>query len=141
MKLTDRNYHELALSAQRAANRAYAPYSRFRVGSGVLTEIGIFTGANIENASYAASLCAERVALSAAKHAGALHIHAIAVACIDAATENLGQLMPCGICRQWMAELAPSATILVCGPTKIHKFSVTELLPHPFILNPEPTAE
>lgn len=119
--------------ARNAAHSAYAPYSRFRVGAAVLAIGGTYTGTNVENASSGLSLCAERVALSVAVAGGERIIRAIAVACIDAKPDGAqGELMPCGACRQWMAELAPEALVLVSGVEKA--FAVGELMPTPFCL-------
>lgn len=115
-----------------AAEQAYAPYSKFRVGAAVLTAGGtVYRGANIENASFGLSLCAERVALAAAYAAGERAIVAIAVACVDAPQDApLAQRMPCGACRQWMLELAPDAEVYVLGGKRA--FGVAELLPMGF---------
>ena len=99
---------DLLAAARQASNQAYAPYSHFRVGAAVRAGDAVFTGANIENASYGLTICAERTALFAAILAQAGPIAEIALACVDAppdAPPNL--LMPCGACRQVMAEFAP----------------------------------
>ena len=126
--------HSALLGAARAAAAgAYAPYSHFRVGAAVETTKGIFTGANVENASYGLCLCAERTALAAAVTAGAREILTIAVACIDApADATAGERMPCGACRQWIVELAPKAVVLVDGVGRV--FTAAELLPAAFSL-------
>lgn len=124
----------LLRKARSSAERAYAPYSNFSVGAAVLGKSGsIYRGANIENASYGLSVCAERVALSAAVMAGEEQIIAIAVACIDAPPDSpLEERVPCGACRQWMQELAPDAEILVTGEQR--SFRLKDFLPHPFRL-------
>jgi len=123
----------LCARAQETALHAYAPYSRFRVGAAVSGRHGIYVGANVENASYGLAICAERVALATAIAAGDNNIRAVAVACIDAdPTRDLEEFVPCGACRQWLVELAPSAQIIVCGKDKI--FSIHDLLPIPFRL-------
>ena len=121
------------MAARMAAENAHCPYSHFRVGAAVETRERIFCGANVENASYGLTLCAERAALATAIAAGATAIQAIAIACIDAAKE-LGDAgrMPCGACRQWMAELAPDAVIHIDGID--WTYTVSELLPNPFKL-------
>lgn len=103
----------LLTAAWTARTRAYAPYSRFAVGAAVLTREGsIFLGANVENASYGLTLCAERAALSRALQEGCRlgDITAIAVVA-DAPTVPT----PCGACRQWLAELAPDAVVYCAG--------------------------
>jgi cytidine deaminase len=125
---------ELIRAAEQAARSAYAPYSRFRVGAAVLDEQGnIYPGANIENASYGLTICAERVALFRAVLSGSRQISAIALACVDAdASAPLGTMMPCGACRQVMAEFGdPNTSVFVKGAGD---FSLSELLPNPFRL-------
>ena len=117
--------------ARAVASRAYAPYSRFRVGAAVRDAQGtIHVGCNVENASYGLTVCAERNAIFAAVGAGAEKpFQAIAVACIDA---REGGCSPCGACRQVIAEhLDPNAPIYVDG---LGQFSLAELLPHAFTL-------
>jgi cytidine deaminase len=124
-------------SARSAAERAHAPYSGFRVGAAVLGAAGVHTAANVENASYGLSLCAERAALSRALAEGdGEGIRAIAVACVDAAPDSpLGEVMPCGACRQWLAELAPEADVHVASADGgVRTVSVDDLLPHAFVL-------
>ena len=122
---------ELIHKATSIAEAAYAPYSKFRVGSAVLGQAGIYAGANVENASWGLSLCAERSALSAAVAAGDREIRAIAVACIDADPSGpVTGLMPCGACRQWIAELAPDATVLIAN--REEEYSTDDLLPSAF---------
>jgi len=135
--MIDPEFKELLQSAEQAAQLAYAPYSHYRVGAAVLTEKGIFTGANIENASSNLGICAERVAISHARMHGATQITKIAVCCRDATQENgkvlnCSETMPCGGCRQWLLELAPDALLMSNGSDEV--FKVTELLPHGFTL-------
>lgn len=130
---------ELLAVAAKAATRAYAPYSKFNVGAAVLTEKGIFPGANIENASTNLGICAERVAIAHARMNGCTTIIGIAVSCINAPMDNDGYIdprltMPCGACRQWMAELAPDAWLVTNGSDKV--YTMPELLPQPFTLTP-----
>lgn len=127
----------LLKAARKAAALAYAPYSRFRVGAAVLTDGGIYVGANIENASTVLGICAERVALAHARMNGHTRIHGIAVCCPDAAENEGGRpdpaaCMPCGACRQWMAELAPDAWIVTSGSDRV--YGIQDLLPLPFEL-------
>ena len=123
----------LARHAVDAARAAYAPYSRFRVGAAVLAGGDIFTGCNIENASYGLCICAERVAVFKAVAAGHRRLEGVAVACIDApGTGNLAELMPCGACRQVLAEFGwPDLPVEVVGAGV---FTLANLLPSPFTL-------
>ncbi len=106
-------------AAERAAENAYAPYSNFRVGAAILTEDGkIFTGCNIEHASYGVTCCAERVALFSAVAAGARKFSAIAV------THT-----PCGICRQALSEFGDMDVITPAGTNRLSR-----LLPEAFTL-------
>src|SRR5215510_4794954 len=103
-------YKQLMAAAKLAAKNAYAPYSKFSVGSAVLTDKDkVFTGANVENASFSLTNCAERVALQNAIAGGAKKITAIAV------WTKKGGAFPCGACRQVILELAPEADIIVNG--------------------------
>jgi cytidine deaminase len=123
----------LLAAAREAAATAYAPYSRFRVGAAVLADGRIWRGSNVENASYGLALCAERVALFNAVSAGARAVAAVAVACVDAAPgAPPAARMPCGACRQVMAEfLAPGTPVLVDG---VGELTLADLLPQPFRL-------
>jgi cytidine deaminase len=128
---------ELLTVAAKAATRAYAPYSKFSVGAAVLTENGIFPGANIENASANLGICAERVAIAHARMNGCNSIIGIAVSCVNAPVDGEGHIdprltMPCGACRQWMAELAPDAWLVTNGSDRV--YTMLELLPQPFTL-------
>jgi cytidine deaminase len=126
--------------ARQAARRAYCPYSRFHVGAALLTDNGrFFTGANVENASYGLTLCAERTAIFAAAAAGARAVRALAVTCPDAPADTpAGYRMPCGACRQVIAEFAtPEIVVFVDG---VADFGLADLLPSPFTLGPATTA-
>lgn len=116
-----------------AAERAYVPYSRFRVGAAVEADGQTYAGCNVENASYGLTVCAERVALFTAVAAGHRRVARIAVTCVDAGPEiGEGGRMPCGACRQVMAELmGPDGEVLVDG---VRTFRVSELLPSAFTL-------
>src|SRR6185436_8824964 len=106
-KLIQKIFKE-AVHAQR---KAYAPYSKFYVGSAVLTESGeIYSGANVENASYGGTICAERFAIGKAINAGQEEIRAIAVV-----TPTKKGASPCGICLQFLSEFASPETIVIVG--------------------------
>jgi cytidine deaminase len=127
----------LVALAREAAQRAYCPYSHFRVGAAVLAGSTVYVGVNIEISSYGLTLCAERSALAAALSAGAGPITHIAVACIDTPLDTpLSGRTPCGACRQWIADLAPQAIILIDGAEQ--NFSINDLLPHAFSLQHTP---
>lgn len=117
-----------ALDAQR---RSYAPYSRFRVGAAVQMSGELFEGANVENASYGLSVCAERIAVFAAVNAGAHQLEAIAV-CTEASPPS----SPCGACRQVMLEFAadPAAvTVTAINPRGERRaWTLAELIPEGF---------
>ena len=124
---------QLLRTAQSAAQTAYARYSGFRVGAAVLADGEVFTGFNIENASYGLTVCAERTAIFNAVTKGHRKIEAIAVSCIDAAPDAQPSLrMPCGACRQVMAEFGrQDLPVVVDG---VGQTSLGELLPEPFRL-------
>lgn len=122
---------ELLVLAREVALRAHCPYSHFRVGAVVVAGGRVFTGVNIEISSYGLTLCAERSALATAISAGAGPVTQVAVACIDTPAEApLAQRTPCGACRQWLADLAPNATISIDGAER--DFTIADLLPHAF---------
>jgi cytidine deaminase len=119
--------------AREAAERAYAPYSHFRVGAAAEVDGQVYPGCNVENASYGLTVCAERVALFGAVAAGHRRVPRLAVSCVDAGPE-LGSngRMPCGACRQVMAELMGlDGEVLVDG---VRSYRVSELLPDAFTL-------
>lgn len=123
---------KLLAAAREAAMASYSPFSRFRVGAAVLDERGrIFSGTNIENASYSLTICAERVAIFSAISGGAKRIVAIAVCCPDAPSDaGPGFSMPCGACRQVIAEFGDSSLpVHVDGRGD---FQLKDLLPNPF---------
>jgi cytidine deaminase len=122
---------ELLQLARQAALHAHCPYSHFRVGAALVAGEQIFTGVNIEISSYGLTLCAERSAMAAAISANAGLITQVAVACIDAPPEApANERTPCGACRQWLADLAPQATIFIDGISE--NLTVSDLLPLAF---------
>ncbi len=126
----------LLAEAQRAARRAYCPYSNYRVGAAVLADGRNYHGANIENASSNLGICAERVALAVARMAGVSRIQGIAVHCSGPTARPAGSdersCLPCGGCLQWIAEHCPEAWIVTNGSEKVYR--LTDLLPRPFSL-------
>ncbi|PKM86532.1 MAG: cytidine deaminase [Firmicutes bacterium HGW-Firmicutes-12] len=115
--------------AREVRERAYAPYSGFKVGAAIMAEDGtIYSGCNIENASYSHSICAERVALFKAVGVGARIFQAIAIV-----TELDNPASPCGACRQVLAEFSPDMQVLMANTRgKVITSTVKELLPMAF---------
>jgi cytidine deaminase len=123
---------ELIAEARTAAERAYAPYSGYRVGAVVVDEDGRhFAGVNVENAAYGSTICAEAGAIVCAVSAGARRLDTVAVACIDA--EESG--FPCGNCRQLMLEFGVKR-VIIAGPRGPIDLAFEDLLPYPFRLEP-----
>ena len=124
---------ELLAAARAASRSAYCPYSNFHVGAAVRAGGRIFTGANVENASYGLTVCAERTAIFAAVLAGCTEVEAIAVACVDAPEGSTYELLtPCGACRQVMAEFATGATPVMID--RVGRLTLDDLLPKAFRL-------
>lgn len=118
----------LIASARRAREQAYAPYSGFRVGAAIEASDGrVFVGANVENASFGLTLCAERVALGTAVAAGARRFARIVVV-----TEASPPSAPCGACRQALAEFGDQVLVEAVGPGSIRHWTLNELLPDRF---------
>jgi cytidine deaminase len=128
------NRDQLVTAARHAAQNAYSPYSHFRVGAVVVSSDGeTFTGANVENAAYPSSNCAEATAIHTAVASGVRKIDTLAVACIDA-PEVQGSY-PCGRCRQIMAEFGVETIIVAAGQeSEIRVHTLDELLPFRFTL-------
>jgi cytidine deaminase len=110
--------------------RAHAPYSKYKVGAAVRSKRNkIHAGANIENASYGLTICAERTAVFAALNAGDRELDAVAIVIDD---ERLPS--PCGACRQVLAEFAPNMRVILATTGGLRKATtLTELLPEPFL--------
>lgn len=127
--LSARTRARLDASARSAAARAYAPYSQFRVGAAVLGGSGrLYSGANVENASYGLCLCAERTAITHAISEGESSIVAVAVY-----TPTPTPTLPCGACRQVIREFGPAATIRsTCRGKAVVETSLDALLPAAF---------
>ena len=117
---------KLAKMAEDVAKTAYAPYSKFRVGAALITESGnIYTGCNIENASYPATVCAEDVAVFKAISEGEVKIDTLAVACIDADEQPI---FPCGVSRQRMSEFG-TENVIVVHTGESNKYKFEDVLP------------
>ena len=124
------DYKEIIEKAVEAKNNSYSPYSKFRVGAALITEDGeIFTGANIENASYGLTICAERTAAFSAVLAGEKNFKAIVIA-----SDSQDYISPCGACRQVMAELCGlDIDVVMLNSEKDYKVAkLKELLPYSF---------
>jgi cytidine deaminase len=123
---------KLLQTAKKATKKAYAPYSKFRVGAAILLANGkVFSGCNVENASYGMTNCAERTAIfSAVAQLGPkIEIRAVAVA-----NDHGVACSPCGACRQVIYEFGPDATIFFQGANGPKQAHITELLPEGFRL-------
>ena len=128
-KTMDNIKYELINAARRVRDNAYAPYSGFKVGAAVIAEDGnIFTGCNVENASYGLTICAERNALSSLIASGNRHPVSIAIIAKD------GVLCPpCGACRQVLMEFNPNLEIILeSGGGKFETYKLNEILPLSF---------
>lgn len=129
---------DLVQAARRAAEAAYAPYSRYRVGAAVRTAFGeIVTGCNVENASYGLALCAERNALFAARAAGLLDPESAPPRAIAIHAPESPLPRPCGACRQVMAEFAgDDLPVIIDGPGEQIETTLGALLPEAFRFKP-----
>jgi len=131
--LTPAERDQLLDAAKQAFHRAYAPYSNFHVGAAVLTDQGqIFTGCNVENASYGLTICAERSAIFTAVHKthGPLVVRAVAVA-----NRNQVPCSPCGACRQVIAEFGEDVVVIFQGKNGFQESTIANLLPETFRLS------
>ena len=116
--------------AKMAASNAYAPYSGYKVGSAVLCSDGsIFTGCNVENASYSLTICAERAAIFSAVNAGYRSFLALAIY-----VDSDKNFPPCGACRQVISEFAPIIPVIYANHSGSKTTSMPELLPGAFKL-------
>lgn len=122
-------YESLLHAARAARKHAYAPYSRYAVGAAVLGDNGkLYAGANVENASYGLSICAERNAIAAAVADGVRALQEVVVV-----TESSPPAAPCGMCRQVIAEFARSVPIILVNEQgERHDTNIEELLPRAF---------
>lgn len=128
MELTKKEIDDLILLAKKASEKAYAPYSNFKVGAILLTKSRkIFTGSNIENASFGATVCAERVAIFKAVSEGEKEFEILVVY-----TNSNKLSYPCGICRQVMTEFSKDLIVIISNEKEYKKFTLNEILPYPF---------
>ncbi len=129
--MSDTTKADLALLAfaREAQEKAYAPYSSFRVGAAVYAGGEIYQGCNVENAAYGSTICAERAAAMAAVLAGNTFFDAIAVV-----GDSDDPTVPCGACRQFLAEFNPEMRVVMGGLTDyVRVSSLDELLPEAFV--------
>ena len=119
---------ELLVAARQARQKAYAPYSNFSVGAALRTRSGlVFSGCNVENASYGLTICAERVAVTKALSEGERDFEAIAIV-------SRGGVAPCGACRQVLAEFNPQLRVLLADlEGNIRELDLSDLLPEAFL--------
>jgi cytidine deaminase len=129
MGVSENDWSRLTEAAMAASERAYCPYSKFRVGAALLTGDGrIFTGCNVENASYGLTICAERNTIFHAVAEGL-----IAVKCLLVYTPTEKPAAPCGACRQVLNEFGPDAQIrCICDGSEVIDLKVSDLLPKAF---------
>lgn len=129
IKMTDAELIELS---EEAMKYAYSPYSRFEVGAAILCESGkVYSGCNVENATFGATNCAERTAVFKAVSEGSADFEAIAIT-----SSGGGLTFPCGICRQVLAEFSPQIRVVLKSEDgEISSFTLSELLPHGFALD------
>lgn len=119
---------ELLRAAQEAMERAYAPYSGFHVGAALKTREGrIYGGCNVENSSFGATVCAERVAAFKAVSEGESSFEAIAIVSRDDP-----RVLPCGMCRQVLWELAGDIDVIVGDASSVEVLKLSSLYPEPF---------
>ena len=146
LTIDDRLVHQLVQAARDASERAYAPFSQFRVGAAVTMANDpkgtVFTGANVENSSYGGTICAERSALTSAVSAGFHRIAYLAVSVRDALNGPVCSRSPCGLCRQFISQFcdpaAPDPSLIIIddgAPDTLGQvFDIERLLPWGFRL-------
>lgn len=132
--MTDKELVELSIKAR---ENSYSPYSNFRVGAALLSKSGkVYTGCNVENASYGICMCAERVALGKAVSEGETEFEAIAISGALKDKEIKEACAPCGICRQAIAEFCDGDfKVLLAKEGGYESLKLSELLPHSFSKN------
>ena len=137
------DHRELVEAARGAAERAYAPYSSYRVGAALRTASGrVVTGCNVENASYGLSICAERGAVFAARASGLLDPKDAPLAAIAVHASGLATPWPCGACRQVLWEFGgEDVPVLVDGPDGLVETTLGALLPRALLLEDRWTSD
>ncbi|HOK62593.1 MAG TPA: cytidine deaminase [Soehngenia sp.] len=122
------NDRELIRLAIKAKENAYVPYSKFKVGAALITEDGsVYTGCNIENASYSPTICAERTAIAKAISEGHRKIMKIAI------VGDSNYTYPCGVCRQVIREFGKDSEVIIANTEEdFKKYNLAELLPNSF---------
>jgi len=126
----EKELKELFERAKLASRSAYSPYSGFKVGAALLTKSGnIYTGCNVENASYGGTICAERVAVCKAVSEGEKDFIATAIY-----VQSKTLFPPCGMCRQFMAEFSDNMIVVYGNDDSVCQASIKELLPDSFKL-------
>lgn len=127
---------KLSAEAKKAMEKSYSPYSGFKVGAALLAKSGkVYTGCNVENASYAATVCAERTAFFKALSEGEREFEKIAVA--GGKNGEISDFcLPCGVCRQVMAEFCGNDFVIVMlgADDSLNQKTLKELLPEPFLM-------
>jgi cytidine deaminase len=125
------NDAELVEAARQAALGSYSPYSGFRVGAALLDSDGnLYTGANVENASYPVGSCAEATVVNHAVSTGARSFTVLAVSCLDA--DDVEGSYPCGRCRQIMSEFGIERILVTSDAGEVREHRLEELMPHGF---------
>jgi cytidine deaminase len=121
---------ELVTAARAVREHAHAPYSKFRVGAAVRSASSrVFAGCNVENASFGATLCAERSAIAQLVSAGESRVIELAVF-----TDASDLVLPCGVCRQVISEFGSDLRVAVANPRSARVLAFRELFPEPFSL-------
>jgi cytidine deaminase len=120
--------NDLINAAATARDRAYAPYSEFKVGAAVVTATGeIFAGCNVENVSFGLTICAERAAIAVAISSGNKEFVTIAIV-----TDSTEPAVPCGACRQMLSEFNPNLKIIAATVSgQVQEFALAKLFPAP----------
>lgn len=133
--MKEETLNKLVKEALLARKQSYCPYSNFAVGAALLTEEGrLYTGANIENAAFTPTVCAERVAFFSAVHSGERNFAAIAIVGGRCGEKISEYCPPCGVCRQIMAEFcSPDLEIILFNGTDKRVITLGELLPESFL--------